>query len=121
MRLALSLALAVVLAAAASPALAQLIQPNLRFSTQDTLLRAQQDQAERQAVIQQNELSRLDSQLRTQRNMSALQSQTITPLLPAPPASGAIPQIDTNGLVSIPDSALAASNARVRAAAGDER
>jgi hypothetical protein len=79
--------------------------------------RAQQEALARQALNQQNELSRLDHQLRTEQNMSQLQAQTLAPSLPPPPASGAVPSFDPSALVSIPDAALAASNARVEAAA----
>jgi hypothetical protein len=79
------------------------------------LLRAQQDLAARQQVLQQIEQSRLDAQLRTEQNFATLRAQTNPPQLP-PPAGGDA-QIDVSGLASIPDAALAASNARVRAAA----
>ena len=79
-------------------------------------LRAQLDMANRQAVIQQNQLSALDSQIRSQQAFDNVQAQSFTPIVP-PAAVGAV--IDPGQLVSIPDDRLAASNARVRAVAAD--
>jgi hypothetical protein len=122
------LASALLFALAAAPAAAQSpiqpIQPPLGLrphagfqAAEDAQFRAQQEAAARQALVQQNELSRLDHQLRTEQNMSQLQAQTVAPVLPPPPVSDAVPSFDPGALVSIPDSALAASNARVEAAA----
>lgn len=83
------------------------------------ILAAQQEQAARQAVIQQTELSRLDAQLRTQQNLALLQALGTAPQIPAPPATAPPRQLDVSGLASMPDAALADSNAKVKAAAGD--
>jgi hypothetical protein len=115
----LSLRLGILLGlAAAGPAAAQ--SPGFRqqmdLQMQTDMLRAQQDLAARQQLLQQNELFRLEAQQRTQQSLSDLQAQTRSPQLAPPPASP-YPSIDVSGLASIPDATLAASNARVRAAA----
>lgn len=79
-------------------------------------LRAQLDMANRQAVIQQNQLSALDSQIRSQQAFDDLRAQSYTPTVP-PAVIGAV--IDPGQLASIPDDKLAASNARVKAAAAN--
>ena len=110
--------------AVAAPALAQppplVLAPGVpNLQAQLGLLQAQQDFAARQAAIQRNELSRLDAQMRTEQNLAS--RRAFSPPPPPPPwASGPIPNLDVGGLVSIPDSALAASNERVRAAAGNQ-
>jgi hypothetical protein len=80
----------------------------------DAQLRAQLNMANRQAVIQQNQLSVQDSQIRTQRALEDIQAQSYVPTVP-PVAVGAV--IDPGQIPSIPDDKLAASNARVKAAA----
>jgi hypothetical protein len=49
--------------------------------------------------------------------MEDLQALGVTPAVPPPALGGALPSLDVSGLASIPDAALAASNARVKAAA----
>jgi hypothetical protein len=112
-RLCLLLALGV-----AAPAVAQSpgAREQMRLQMQTDLLRAQQDLAARQAVIQQNDISRLDAPLRSERALATLRAQSYSPQV-APPAGGTYPQIDVGGLASIPDDRLAASNARAKAAA----
>jgi hypothetical protein len=80
-------------------------------------LQPQIDALARQQVIQQNDLFRLEHQSRTRQNMEDLQALGVTPTVPAPALGGALPSLDVSGLASIPDAALAASNARVKAAA----
>jgi hypothetical protein len=121
---ALRLLIAFSLAGAIStPAWAQpLIQPQSSLLQQgiaevrEAQLRAQLDMANRQAVIQQNQLSALDSQIRSQQAFDNVRAQSYTPIVP-PAVVGAV--IDPGQLVSIPDDRLAASNARVRAVAAD--
>jgi hypothetical protein len=116
----LSIRLGVLLGLAlAGPAAAQSpgARQQMELQMQTDMLRAQQDLAARQQLLQQNELFRLDAQQRTQQSLSDLQAQTRSPQLAPPPASGPYPSIDVSGLASIPDSTLAESNARVRAAA----
>ncbi len=118
--------LALVLSILAAPALAQpdaVAQALARRQAIDRFqvdqLRMQQDLAARQAVIQRNDLSYLEHQLRTQQTLSAVQAQSQSPQIPPPPAGGAPRSIDVSGLASIPDAALAESNEKVRAAAGN--
>ena len=66
-----------------------------------------------------NELSNLQARLQTEQALSNLQAQRVGPPVPlviynpkAPP-----PKIDLSQMASIPDAALAQSNARIRAAA----
>ena len=105
--------------AAAGPAAAQ-TAASLELQRQEAeigALRAQQDMAARDAVIQQNELSKLDALARARQASETVQAQSVSPQLIPPPASGAQRSIDVQGLASIPDSRLAESNARVKAAA----
>lgn len=104
------------LAAVAGPAVAQSLQTQMDISQRAAEARAQQDLADRRAVILENRLTTLEAQVRSQQALDDLQAQTQPRPLPPPPAGGPPPQIDTRGLASIPDDALAASNARVRAA-----
>jgi hypothetical protein len=118
---ALVLSILASLAAAAGPAAAQNLQQQMDLSQRAAELRAQQDMADRRAVILENRLTTLEAQARTQQAFDILQAQRQTPPLPEPPAGGPPPQIDTGALASMPDDALAASNARVRAAAENRR
>ena len=86
------------------------------LQAQTNLLQVQQDLAARQAEIQQMDAFRLENQMRTEQNLASLRALGTQPPLPAPVA-GAATHVDAGGFVSIPDSALAASNAAVRAAA----
>jgi hypothetical protein len=111
------------LASAASPACAQPLQPpslrdGLDAANRAVALQAQQDQLARQAVLQQNQLTVLEAQIRTQQAIGDIQAQSREPQIPPPP-SGAAPILDTSQLASIPDSRLAESNARVKAAAAN--
>jgi hypothetical protein len=82
-----------------------------------------QDQLDRQrGVAQRNELMSLDARIGTEQRLTGVQVQSN---LPRPPDASytqgtPIPIPSTGGssqIVSIPDAALAASNARVQAAA----
>lgn len=119
MRVSLRLA-AIFALAVAGPALAQpqrpLPPPSAAgaLQAQTSLLQAQQDLAARQAQIQQMDAFRLENQMRTEQNLASLRALGPPP---SSPVVGAAPGAADGGFVSIPDSALAASNARVRAAA----
>jgi hypothetical protein len=124
MRLAtLALALAGLLAASA-PAAAQLLNPDLRLSQMEARQQAQ-DQLDRQrGVAQQNELMSLDAQIRTEQRLTGVQVQSNLPVPPdATYTEGTPIPIPRSGrssqIVSIPDADLAASNARVEAAAAN--
>lgn len=117
--IALSLAGAIGAPARAQPLIQQqsLLQQGVN-DLREAQLRAQLDMASRQAVIQQNQLSALDSQIRGQQALSSIQAQSYAPIVP-PAAVGAV--IDPSQLASIPDDRLAASNARVRAVVENHR
>jgi hypothetical protein len=109
--------------AAGAPALAQpppslALQQSMSDGHRALELQGQQDLAARQSVLQQNQLTVLDAQIRTQQAIEDVQAQMRTPQV-APPAGGVGPGLDAGRLVSIPDSRLAASNARVKAAAAN--
>jgi len=109
-----TLILGLSLAALAAPALAQNTQLELDN------LRAQQQDAARRAVAQDNELSALQNRLQTEQAVTQLQTQRVlAPRLPDP-VYGAAPTgaaaAATPKYPSVPDAALADSNRRVRAA-----
>jgi hypothetical protein len=89
----------------------------------DAELTAQAQAARTRDIVITNELSRLDAQAQSNAAVSNLQAARITPSVPTvvlgPNAT--LPVIDARKLVSIPDAALAQSNARVRAAADNRR
>jgi hypothetical protein len=94
------------------------------------LERARDAQAQAEAVAARNrdialtnELSNLQARLQTDQALSNLQAQRVGPPVPlviynpgAPP-----PKIDLSQMASIPDDALAQSNARIRAAADNRQ
>ncbi|CAN7401178.1 hypothetical protein LJR225_002542 [Phenylobacterium sp. LjRoot225] len=96
------------------------LQQSMDATHRGMQLQAQQDQLARQAVLQQNQLMVLEAQIRTQQAIADIQARSQTPRLPPPP-SGTSPKLDTSQLASIPDSKLAESNARVKAAANNDR
>jgi hypothetical protein len=112
----------VILAGSAAPALAQSpgFQRQMDANLRDSQLQALQDLAARQAQSQQNQLRAFEAQVRAEQAVARVQAQSYTPSVPPPPASGALPSIDVGAMASIPDDRLAASNARVREAAGDQ-
>lgn len=114
----------VALAAIASPAAAQFVpQPALAIPQPDPGLMAFQEMQRQQLVQQQNQIMSLEAQLRTQQNLADVRAMAVSPRLPPPNLNGKAPppQIDTNQLASIPDSALADSNRKVLDAAGNRR
>jgi hypothetical protein len=87
-------------------------------------LRAQQEAAARSAVARTNELSTLETRLRTEQALSDLRLQSVAPRLPylpyeAPASSG--PPAATPKYPSVPDAMLADSNRRVREASRPAR
>jgi len=73
-------------------------------------------------IAQTNELANLQTRLQGDHAIANLQAQRGPPppaALPGPHAAPTV--IDARRLVSIPDEALAASNARIRAAAAEPR
>jgi hypothetical protein len=86
--------------------------------------RAAAEQAARQRDIAiSNELSRLQTQAQTTQTLSDLASARVTPTVPTVPFNPKAPppKLDTSKLAEIPDSVLADSNAKVRAASENRR
>ena len=116
-----TLLISVVLTAAAAPAAAQFVAP-----ADLDMLRMQQEQAQRRAIDQANQLEALsarqradsaDLDLRLQRgDVGPRQAPTLRYEPPARTAAGA-----SSRYPSIPDAALADSNRRVQAAAANRR
>jgi hypothetical protein len=100
----------------AQPLQSPSLQESLDAANRAMGLQAQQDQLARQAVLQQNQLTVLEAQIRTEQAIADIQAHSRTPQIPPPP-SGASPNLDTSQLASSPDARLAESNARVKAAA----
>ena len=114
-------ALAVV-AASASPAPAQAprdpIARDLTIRNQE--LQAQQMIDRQRSVALENDLNSLDARVQSQQRMQGLQAQGAPTL--APLASEVKPpSLNMGSFASIPDAALAASNARVREASQNKR
>jgi hypothetical protein len=108
--------------ACAAPAAAQ---PDTYALTlqRDAELQAQADLARQREVELNNRLSTLEARQQTDQALRDIQALRQRPTLPTiydpnaePPPRAAIP---TGAFVSIPDDVLAASNARVRAAAAN--
>jgi hypothetical protein len=111
-----AIVLALVLAAAGSAAQAQdpfLLQ---RAGELDAALAA----ARQRDVALHNDVMALDARLRTEQAFRATDPGLgAAPVLLLPPVKGAPPRRDPGPYASIPDDRLAASNARVKAAAGN--
>lgn len=111
----------------AAPAAAQDLLTQQRLNDfQLGLLQSQQDLARQREIATHNEMIAIEQRLRTEQGLSDVRAQSYTPRLPPVNAyqayAGApLPNIDTSKLVSIPDSALADSNRRVREAAANRR
>lgn len=113
---------ALILAAVAGSASAQDL---LALSLAHDAERAAADQAARQRdVAITNELSRLDSQVQTNQALAGLAAQrapvALPTILPRDPKALA-PAVDMGRFASIPDAALADSNAKVRAASANRK
>ena len=116
------LIIALVLAAAATPAVAQSTFADIEN------LRVQQEAAARRSVALSNELTALESRLRTEQAVADLRVQregVRIPELPYAPAVTPTPRASRSGASSkypsIPDAALADSNRRVQAASQPRR
>jgi hypothetical protein len=108
-------------APAAVPAAAQAYR-GLALS-QDASRIADQQAARSRDIAITNDLSTLQARVQTDQGLSDLAALRAPPALPtvALPAGAPPPMIDTSKLASIPDAELAASNARIRAAADNRR
>lgn len=116
-------------AVAAGAAVAQPVPPrplppvsDIQLQSELNLMRGELDRLRQQQIGINNELTAQDAQLRTQQNLDLLRSlsipQSTAPQL-LPGVGPAAPQAPVGPYISIPDDMLAASNARVRAAAGN--
>jgi hypothetical protein len=107
----------------AAPAAAQPLSPDVRLSQMEARWKAQAEIDRQRGVAQHNELMSLDARIRTEQTLSGLQLRPNLPRGPDPTyTQGAAIPIPSggggaSGIVSIPDAALAQSNARVQAAA----
>ena len=108
--------------ACAAPAAAQ---PGALVLQRDAELQAQADQARQREIELNNRLSTLEATEQTNQALRDIDAMRQRPPMPTiydpstpPPPMAAVPP---GGFVSIPDSTLAASNARVRAAAANRR
>lgn len=115
---------AVIVCLALSVAAPAAAQDYLALSQARDAERLAADQAARQRDIAlTNEISRLEAQVQTGQALAGLAAQQLRPAPPAVPRDPKAPPpvIDVSKLVSIPDAALAESNARVRAASQNRR
>ena len=108
--------------ACAAPAAAQ---PSALILQRDAELQAQADLARQREVELNNRLSTLEARQQTDQALRDIAAMRQQPTLPtiydpnAPPPHRA--SVPAGAYASIPDAALAASNARVRAAAANRR
>jgi|KBSMisStandDraft_5_1062788.scaffolds.fasta_scaffold195323_3 hypothetical protein len=110
--------------ACAAPAAAQIDTYTLTVH-RDAELQAQADLARQREVELNNRLSTLEARQQTDQALSDIQALRQRPTLPTiydpdapPPPRAAVP---AGAFAAIPDDVLAASNARVRAAAANRR
>ena len=106
--------IAILALAAAAPAEAQIFQSPME--------RTAADQAARLRDIEiTNRLSVLEAQMSSDQALRDLQAMARAPAPAQPNPASPPPILDVSQLASIPDKALADSNARVRAAAANRR
>ena len=107
--------------AMAVPAYAQGYQ-GLALSNEASRIAGEQAARSRDITIT-NDLSTLQSRVQTDQDLSDLSALRARPTVPTitPPPNALPPIIDISKLASIPDAELAASNARVVAAASNHR
>lgn len=89
-------------------------------------MRAEQEMARQRGVALHNEFMALDARVRSEQAIRDAQVQGRTLRLPTPserqpPPAATAPPFDPGQIASIPDEALAASNARVREASQNRR
>ena len=117
----LSFALGTAGGASAQPSLAQ-TRLDL-FQQRDAQATAEAMAARNRDIAVTNELSRLDARIQSDQALANLRAGGATPTVPTvvlgPHAKP--PVVDVSKLASIPDAALAKSNAAVRAAADNRR
>lgn len=110
-----------VLAASASPAPAQVTRdPATReLESQNQQFQAQQMIDRQRAVALENQINTLDARIQSQERLQGLEAARG----PTLPLDGTVrpPPLSMSSFASIPDAALASSNARVRAALQNKR
>jgi len=119
MRIRLVLAL---LLAAPAPTFAQ----DFNSIMLENQMRAEQEMARQRGVALHNEFIALDARVRSEQAIRDAQAQGRTVRLATaperqPPPAATAPPFDSGQIASIPDAALAASNARVREASQNRR
>jgi hypothetical protein len=113
------IALVLLTLATAGPAVAQ---PYLGVQARDAQTQADLQALRYRDVQITNELAAMQARAQAEQALSNLQAGRSAPILShAVRGSGPPSVVDTSKLVSIPDSILAQSNARVRAAADNRR
>ena len=106
--------------ALAGPAAAQPVRDLIQ--ARDALAFAEAQAARARDIATTNDLATLQARLQTDQAVANLQAQrSVQPLMALPDPRAALPVVDTSQMVSIPDAALAQSNARIRAAASEPR
>lgn len=122
------IAMALLMLGTAGPVMAQpyLIQPYLGLQARDAQVQADIQALRYRDVQTTNELAALQARAQADQAVGNLQAARVPPVIPgvepAVPARRApLTVIDTSKLISIPDAALAQSNARIRAAAENRR
>src|SRR3954453_4141686 len=81
------------------PTLPQQMDLQLRLNE----LQARQDQAARAALIQQNQLTTLETQARAEQAIAEVRARSVSPPLPLPPEHAAGPLLSLGQMASIPD------------------
>jgi len=111
----------VVALAAAAPAAAQDYRG--LAAAQEAQRIAEAQAARSRDIVTTNELSTLQAQMQTSQALSDIGALRARPAVPTVPLGRytPAPRIDTSKFATIPDAELAASNARVRAAADNRR
>ncbi|MBS0363601.1 MAG: hypothetical protein JSR98_19675 [Proteobacteria bacterium] len=109
------------LAAVAAPAVAQPYEALQR--DRDARLAAAAQAARQRGTTLDNELSRLEARQQTDRTLSQIAADSERPAVPTVPFNPKAPPpvVDASQLAQIPDSVLAASNARAIAASKNKR
>ena len=116
-----ALIVVIALAAAAAPVAAQDYRGIAVAQEAQRIADAQA--ARSRDIVTTNELSTLSAQVQTNQALSDIAALRLRPTIPTVPFNPHAPtaRIDVSKFASIPDATLAASNARVRAAAENRR
>lgn len=112
-----------IFAASASPAPAQISRdPAVRdLEAQNQQAQAQQMIDRQRAVALENQLNTLDARIQGQERLQGLETMRSNPTLAPLDPTVKPPALSMSSFATIPDAALASSNARVRAASQNKR